>query len=102
MMGIVTKNKKGFSMLEMLVCICILSAFTLLSTSNFTDLNLDHYYFINNYCLDQSRAMLDKESIDVGKGVYFNAMGHVNQARTIDFGKHQVIIHLGNGYATYK
>ena len=102
MMDIVLKNKKGFSMLEMLVCICIVSAITILSINSTNNLDVDHYYFINDYLLKQSEAMKNRENVDVGKGIYFNNMGHVNQARTIDIGKHSLIIHLGNGYATKK
>lgn len=99
-MGIVLKNKKGFSMLEMLVCICIVSALMLVSISNTSKLNLDHYDFLNDYELKQSQALLNRENVDVSAGVYFNCMAHVNQARTIEFKNHKVIIHLGNGYAT--
>lgn len=102
MMAIAAKNEKGFSMLEMLVCMRILSAFSVVTLTNTNKLNLEHYEFLNDYCLKQSEAMKDNESKEVSKGVYFNGMGHVNQARTIDFFNHKVIIHLGNGYATYQ
>lgn len=101
-MDIVLKNKKGFSLVEMLVCICIISALTILSISNISRLNLEHYDFLNDYVLKQSQALLSRENVDVSKGIYFNNMGHINQARTIDFNNHSVIIHLGNGYATYE
>lgn len=96
------KNNKGFSMLEMLICICLISTLMLLSISNTNNLNLDHYGFLNEYLLAQSKAILNREDLSMGKGVTFNGMGHVNQARTIEFGNHEVIIHLGNGYATTK
>lgn len=102
MMGIVLKSKKGFSMLEMLACICIISAFMLVSISNTNNLNLDHYYFLNDYLCSQSEAILNKEDVAVGYGLYFNNMGHISQAKTIDFLNHQVVIHLGTGYATIK
>lgn len=89
-------------MLEMLICICLLSTFMLLSLSNANRLNLDYYYFLNEYLLSQSKAIANKENVSIGRGISFNSMGHVNQARTIDFGKHSVIIHLGNGYAKTK
>ena len=89
-------------MVEMLICMVIVSAFSLLSISSTKELNLEHYYFLNDYVLAQSKAIKDKEDVSVGKGIYFNSMGHVNQAKTIDFKNHQVIIHLGNGYATKK
>ena len=87
-------------MIEMLVCMCIISAFLLVSISNTKNLNLDHYYFLNDYVLTQSEAIKNKEDTNYKKGIYFNSMGHVNQAKTIDFYNHKVIVHLGNGYAT--
>ena len=102
MMGIVNKSKKGFSMLEMLACLCLISALTLLSVINTSNLNLEHYSYLNNYELKQSEAILNNQEVSVGKGVYFNSMGHINQARTIEFKNHRVILHLGNGYATYE
>lgn len=101
MMDIVWRTKKGFSMLEMLVCMIILSSLLLLSLNNTNYLNVDHYTFLNNYLYGQSCAILNSENVDVDKGIYFNSMGHVNQARTISFSNHSIIIHLGNGYATY-
>lgn len=99
-MGTVLKSKKGFSMLEMLACIFIISALMLVSLSNTNSLNLDHYKFLNEYELKQSLSLLNREYVDVSGNVYFNNMGHINQARTIEFDNHRVIIHLGNGYAS--
>ena len=93
-------NEKGYSMLEMLASLLIISVLMLISLNKTNSINLEHYYFLNNYLLTQSETMLNKKSDSVGHGVYFNSMGRVNQARTIDFDKHKVIIHLGNGYAT--
>ena len=82
------------------MCMCVMCALMLLSINNTNKLNLDNYYFLNNYLYNQSLAILNKEKISLDYGVSFNEMGHVNQARTIEFKNHSVIIHLGNGYAT--
>lgn len=102
LMDTVLKTKKGFSLLEMLVCMVIISAFMLVSLRNTNRLNLDHYYFLNDYLYKQSEAMITRQGVSIGSGIYFNSMGHVNQARTIDFLNHSIVIHLGNGYATIK
>lgn len=99
-MVIVLNSKKGFSMPEMLVCMCIICALMLLSINSTNKLNLDNYYFLNDYLYNQSLAILNKEKIFLDHGVSFNEMGHVNQARTIKFENHSIIVHLGNGYAT--
>lgn len=101
-MGIVLMTKKGYSMVEMLVCLCIVSALLMVSIRKTGILSVEHYSYLNNYLLIQSKAILNKEYIPYEKGVTFNSMGHVNQARTIDFKNHKVIIHLGNGYITYE
>lgn len=87
-------------MLEMLACMIVISTFMLISLANTNELNLEHYYFLNDYLYSQSRAILERENISVGKGLYFNNMGHINQAKTIEFINHNVIVHLGTGYAT--
>lgn len=93
-------SKKGFSMLEMLLALVIISGLMLVSLNNTNNLNLDHYYFLNDYLYTQSKAILNKTSQSIGHGVSFNSMGRVNQARTIEFDRHKVIVHLGNGYAS--
>ena len=89
-------------MLEMLICMCVICAFMLLTVYNTDRLDLQHYYFLNDYLYNQSLSMLNKEDISIGYGVNFNSMGHVNQARTIEFANHEIVIHLGNGYVTQK
>ena len=94
--------KKGYSMVGMLVCLLILSVLLLISLNKINAIDLSHYDFINDYLIKQSKAILNKEEIDVSSNIYFNSMGHINRARTIDIGKHEIIIHLGNGYITYE
>lgn len=94
------KTKKGFSLLEVIITMCIISTLTILAVANTSSLNLDHYHFLNDYLYKQSLAIKNRENVDVTGGVYFNNMGHVNQARTLEFTNHSIIIHLGSGYAT--
>ena len=65
-------------------------------------LNLDHYYYMNEYLETLGKSLTEKETNSYKGGIFFNSMGHVYQGKTIDFGKHQVVVHLGNGYATIK
>lgn len=92
-------SKKGFSMLEILASLILISALMLISINNTGNINLDHYYFMNDYVETQSKAILEKKDFALSHGVRFNSMGRVNQARTIDFKNHKVIVHLGSGYA---
>ena len=93
---------KGYSILEMLICLMIISSISLLALNYHKVLELDHFNFLNEYLIRQSEAISTKKPSIYEKGITFNEMGHVNQARTINFGKYDVIIHLGNGYATYR
>ena len=87
-------------MLEILAGLCVISAMVLVSAGNVSRTDLSHYCYLNEYVLKQSEAMLNRKPVTYEKGVSFNSMGHVNQGRTIDFLRHRVIVHLGNGYAS--
>lgn len=100
-MDIVYRNK-GYTLLEMLVSMCIISILLIVSLRNNKGIDLKHYDFMNRYLLTQSKAILDKQNKSLERGVSFYSMGVVNQARTIDFNNHKVIVHIGNGYITYE
>ena len=87
-------------MLEVLAGICVIAAMALISAGNVSKTDLSHYSYLNEYVLKQSEAMKYRKPVTYEKGVSFNSMGHVNQGRTIDFLRHKVIVHLGNGYAS--
>ncbi|MBQ6492677.1 MAG: prepilin-type N-terminal cleavage/methylation domain-containing protein [Erysipelotrichaceae bacterium] len=97
-----SSTEKGYTLLEMLLSLMIVTAMLLLSLNLKHGFSLDHYYYLNDYLLLQSEAMLEKQDRPYKNGIYINSMGHINLARTIDFGNHQVIVHLGNGYASIR
>ena len=101
-MDIVLLTNKGFTILDLLISLFIISLLTLLSLNHHSTLYLEHYYFLNEYLLIQSEVIMHKHADSYKNGITFNNMGHVNLARTIMFDNHEVIIHLGNGYATYR
>ena len=87
-------------MLQILAGLCVVTAMALISFSRISKTDLSYYDYLNEYVLKQSEAMRYRKPVVYEKGVSFNSMGHVNQGRTIDFLRHKVIIHLGNGYAS--
>ena len=87
-------------MLQILAGLCIICALTLISMGRVSMTDLSYYGYLNEYVLKQSEAMRDRRPVVYEKGVSFNSMGHVNQGRTIDFLRHKVIVHLGNGYVS--
>ncbi len=95
-------TEKSISMLEMLFCLLVICGMLLIGLNHSSELKLDHYYFLNDYHLIQSEAILSRQNRNYEHGVNFNSMGHVYQGATIPFSRHAVIIHLGNGYATLR
>ena len=87
-------------MIEMLLVLILICAFSLIALQKQSRLDLEAYYFLNDYLYSQAESMMKRQDSSYEKGVTFNGMGHVNLGRTISFGRHEVIIHLGNGYAT--
>ena len=84
----------------MLLVLFIIASIGVISLKKYSGLDLEAYYFLDDYLYTQAEAMLQREPAVYEKGVSFNEMGHVNLGRTISFSRHQVIVHLGNGYAT--
>lgn len=101
-MGIVYMIKKGYSLVEMLVTLSIISIFTLLVLYNAHFLDLSHLFYINDYLYTQSESLTNRGSNSYKDGIRFNSMGRVNSAKTIKIGNHEIIIHLGTGYVTFK
>ena len=101
-MGTVSSTENGFTILELLVSMMIVCGVSLIALSFDPVLNLDHYYYMNEYLETLCDSLTQKQTNSYKGGIFFNSMGHVYQGKTIDFGRHQVIVHLGNGYATIK
>lgn len=96
-------TNKGFTLLEMLLVVMMLSSLALLTLNNFKDLNNDHLLFMNEYFKAQDGALTKREETSLSEhGIFFYKSGRVNQARTLNINNHKVIIHLGNGYLTYE
>lgn len=93
---------RGFTLLEMLICIIIVAAMSLLGSFAARDMSLDHLDFVSGYLQAQAQAFTEKRSVHYENGISFNAAGNVNQGKSIDKGRHRVVIHLGNGYISYE
>lgn len=99
-------NKKAYGLVSLLVVLFIMSCVSLITIRNFHEINLDKYFFINNYLYEQSNSIANKQEINLnnkeGRSIYFNKDGKVNMAQTIEFSNGKVTIHLGSGYLTYE
>ena len=84
----------GYALVEMLLVMMLTSVMTVLYLPRSRDINCDDYIFINDY--------FKKLSIENKYPIYFSNNGNINQAQTIKGNRHQIILHLGNGYLTYE
>ena len=98
-------TKKGFTLLEVLLTLLIVSSLFLLTLTRTTKTNLDWIEVSNEYLKNLSCSLTRKEENALeyeGKYIRFNEMGRVNKAQTINIGNKNIVIHLGNGYLTHE
>jgi len=106
-MGMLCMKHDGFTLIECMIALLILSSFTVLIIGNTTSVPVDHYYFMNDYLKTQTSSLVNKSDSTLNnsyitKHISFNSSGKVNRADTISFKNHDVIIHLGSGYLSYE
>lgn len=89
-------------MLEVLAVLSLMSAMTLLVLGKDVQFDGRHFDFMNGYLLTKSEAMLERRSEDLDDHLFFYSNGNISVGRTYEFGKHRVLVHLGNGYLTYE
>ena len=95
--------KKGFTLLETLLALMIVSSLLVVTLNKFVEPDLSWISFCDEYLLSQTDSLINKQENGVdGYNVHFNSMGRVNQAQTIHFNNKDVVIHLGNGYLTHE
>ncbi|MBR3227061.1 MAG: prepilin-type N-terminal cleavage/methylation domain-containing protein [Erysipelotrichaceae bacterium] len=96
-------DNRGFTLLEMLLGMMLLASLTVLVLGIFKEPDTEHLFFMNTYLERQCEALVNRRAVSLDDHpMSFYPGGRVDQARTVDFGDHKVIIHLGNGYLTYE
>ncbi len=95
-------NKRGFSTLEVLMVIFIVSISVTLSSIVVPSIQFSQ--FKNDYLLTQlqsiakaKRMVLESEYNSNVNQLSFNALGHVNQAQTVQVKNKQYTVQLGMG-----
>ena len=101
------RHIKGFTLLEILIVLIIISTISIIYLPHKLNIDLSHYTFIDNYQALQIEAIKDSKKLLYPNiyslyPIYFNKKGDVNMAQTISINNHHLIIHLGNGYLTYE
>ena len=89
-------DKQGFTLLEMMVCMMIISVMGMFSLKYLRPVSFDAEMFVLDSLHAQILAM--KERNDV-QGMYcsYDLYGHPSSAGSIVFGQKRVIVHLGWG-----
>lgn len=87
------QNKRGFTLLEMLIVIFITCFIVLFALPK---LHLVEYLYFNPTHA-QLKAMATKTRVVVIDGLWFNENGNINQAQTVIVGKKKCIFQLGMG-----
>ena len=90
---------KGYTLVELLVVLSIISLFSILSFNNQINIDEDYYGFTYEYMFTKSIALVDSNKTSLDKyGIWFYDNGNVNKAMTINFdnGKKK-IVELGYG-----
>ncbi len=99
------QNKKGFTLLEMLVVLSILALFSILIIPK--SIELPQYDFMYNYYKIQSDALVERTDQTYHFDFYpyqirFNHLGHVESAQSWQLNNHLFIVELGCGRLVYK
>lgn len=94
---------KGYTLIEMLVVLALISIFSLLTLNKSLDIDEAYYEFFDEYNLYKSIALKDSNKTYYDYDIYFNEDANVNRARTITFdnGK-SIIVELGFGVLKYE
>lgn len=98
---------EGFTLLEMTVCLAMITLFTLLTLPLGKRADLSHYAFMDKYQYLQCKALCNGECLNCPNEyslfpIYFNEKGNINMGQSVTVNRHFIVIHLGNGYLTYE
>lgn len=99
--------KKGYSLLEILLTLMIVSSLSLVCLSIYKAPDVDYLLFMNDYLNLQCDSLInhirnDMDNVYTSEHISFNENGRVNNANTINISNHDIVIHLGSGYLTYE
>ena len=96
-------NNRGYTLLNMLLTLMILASMLTMVLKNTSKIETEHLTFINDYLNVWTSSLTERKSNRLNDyDISFNSKGHVNSGRTLNFDRHKVLIHLGNGYLTYE
>ena len=102
-------HNKGFTMIEMLIVLAMISLFTTIALPLFNPISVTEYEFVYDYLIKQASSMVSytqteyttKQGIWHNYAIRFNSRGHINRAQTVTIEKNKAykeyIIELGGG-----
>lgn len=82
---------------ELMLLMVVLIVFMSVCYQRLSNRNFDEYKFIHRYLYTQSKAFNLRQKIAFQHQISFNALGNINQAKTINIDNKQIILRIGNG-----
>ena len=93
-------DKRGFTLLELLICLAVICSLSLLALSSYRPISFDAEYFVLESLVLQLDAMVQRQSKSNrinGIDIAYNLYGHPSHCNTYHFQRNNVIVHLGWG-----
>ena len=94
------RDKKGFTLLELLICLTVVSTLSVLALSYYRPVSFDAEQFVLYALSLKTKAMLHRETQTkkIGKiEAEYNLYGHPAYSNTYHFHHNDVIVHIGWG-----
>lgn len=100
-------NKNGFTLLEMLLTLMIISSLFVLSINSISLSSQNYHYFISDYLYNQALALSSYERVDFNnnysnKEIHFNEKGSVNQGQSFNIDNKLIVIRPAIGNIRYE
>ena len=94
------QDKRGYTLIELLICIYIISVLGLLFLPTLKPFTFNKERFVIEALLMQSEAMKEMEDRNIwedGIELRYTSEGHISQAHTFVFENHEITAFLGWG-----
>lgn len=100
-------NKNGFTLIQMVLSLMIVSTLFVLSISNFSMPSQEYHYFISDYLYNQAYALSNYERVNYKNDysnveINFNERGSVNQGQSFNIDNRLIVIRPSTGNIRYE
>lgn len=100
-------NKNGFTLMQMVVTLMIVSSMFVLSISKISIPSQEYHYFISDYLYNQAYALSNYERVNFKNDysnieISFNERGSVNQGQSFNVENRLIVIRPATGNIRYE